>query len=48
MRDEVCAKTAEDKHAGGGQLSSSSPAPAAEQQDGVVGAAKPDVSKKAD
>lgn len=48
MRDEVCAKTAEDKHARGGQLSSSSPAPAAEQQEGVVGAAKPDVSKKAD
>jgi len=48
MRDEVCAKTAEDKHARGHQSSSSSPVPAAEQQEGVVGAAKSDVSKKAD
>lgn len=49
MRDEVCAKTAEDKHARGHLSSSSSPAPAAEQQEGgVVGAAKSEVSKKAD
>lgn len=47
MRDELCAKTAEDKHARGHRSSSASPAPA-EQQEGVAGAAKSEVAKKAD
>lgn len=46
MRDEVCAKTAEDKHARGQHQSASVSASAKEHQEGVGGAAKSEVSSK--